>query len=71
MIASETITHTGHTVGATYRSRYWGGTYKVIGNHGDYGVVVECVTPGGGAHQTVGARWSHATRLDRRDERIS
>lgn len=67
-------TTTGHTIGATYRSAYWGGTYKVIG-HADVlgyckGVRVECVTPGGGAHQTVGQRWTHATQLDPKDTLI-
>ena len=58
---------TGHVIGATYASRYWGGTYRVIGAHGEYGVLVECVTAGGGAHQTPGERWSHMTMLDRHD----
>ncbi|HEY7421491.1 MAG TPA: hypothetical protein VH541_05730 [Gaiellaceae bacterium] len=65
------VTPTGHVVGAVYHSSYWGGTYKVIAPYGEYGVLVECVTPGGGAHQTPGERWSHMTRLDRRDRRLS
>jgi hypothetical protein len=63
-------TATGHVVGAVYRSRYWGGTYKVIGPSGTYGVEVECVEPGGGAHQVPGERWTHMTTVDPRDERI-
>lgn len=67
---AEQLTPTGHVIGATYWSSYWGGTYKVVGTVGDFGVVVECVLPGGGAHQTVGEQWSHATTLDRKDVRI-
>jgi len=69
----EQITPTGHVIGATYRSSYWGGTYKVIGPdmRRDWGVEVECVEPGGGAHQTPGTRWTHSTMLDRRDQRLS
>ena len=67
----EEVTPTGHVVGAVYRSSYWGGTYLVVASHGEYGVLVECVEPGGGAHQTPGERWTHSTRLDRRDERLS
>ena len=68
----EQITPTGHIIGATYWSSYWGGAYKVIGPdmRRDYGVEVECVVPGGGAHQTVGERWTHCTDLDKRDVRI-
>jgi len=68
---TEQTTPTGHVVGAVYHNSYWGGTYRVIGSHGEYGVEVECVTPGGGAHQTPGERWTHMTRLDRKDERLS
>jgi hypothetical protein len=67
----EQLAPTGHVIGAVYRSRYWGGTYKVIGPNGPHGVEVECVEPGGGAHQTVGCRWTHSTMLDKRDERVS
>jgi len=66
----EELTPTGHVIGATYRSSYWGGDYKVIGPAGPYGVEVECVRPGGGAHQTVGTRWTHMTHLDRNDLRL-
>lgn len=62
------VTATGHVIGAVYRSDYWGGTYRVIGPARAIdgmlcggGVEVECVTPGGGAHQTPGERWSHLT----------
>jgi hypothetical protein len=66
----EQLTPTGHVIGATYWSSYWGGSYKVIGSVGEWGVVVECVVPGGGAHQTPGEQWSHATMLDRKDVRV-
>jgi len=66
----EELAPTGHIIGATYWSSYWGGTYKVIGPNGPYGVEVECVLPGGGAHQTEGQRWSHMTALDPKDVRI-
>lgn len=61
-------TRTGHVVGTTYRSRYWRGEYKVIGEDATGAVIVECVTPGLGAHQTVGEQWTHRTPLDSRDE---
>lgn len=67
----EQLTPTGHVIGATYWSSYWGGTYKVIGPNGPNGVEVECVLPGGGAHQTEGQRWTHCTDLDRRDVRVA
>lgn len=66
--ASPGVTETGHVIGAVYRSDYWGGTYLVVGpaaaSYGAWrvdGVEVECVTPGGGAHQTPGERWVHMT----------
>jgi hypothetical protein len=67
----EEVTPTGHVIGAVYRSAYWGGLYKVIRSHGEDGVLVECVHPGGGAHNRVGEQWSHATHLDPKDRRIS
>jgi hypothetical protein len=67
----EEITGTGHVVGATYRSHYWGGVYKVIRSVFEFGVLVECVEPGQGAHQTVGEQWAHSTKLDKRDQRLS
>jgi hypothetical protein len=69
----EELTPTGHVIGATYWSAYWGGTYKVIGPdmRRDWGVEVECVLPGGGAHQTVGQRWTHSTMLDSKDVRVA
>lgn len=67
----EEVTPTGHVVGAVYRSAYWGGLYKVIGSVGEFGVLVECVSPGGGAHQTPGEQWGHCTMLDPKDRRIS
>jgi len=67
-------TATGHIVGAVYHSRYWGGTYLVVGLAHFFGeacgVTVQCVTPGSGAHQTVGETWAHCTMLDARDRRI-
>jgi hypothetical protein len=66
----EKLAPTGHVIGATYHSRYWGGAYKVVGTVGEFGVVVECVVPGGGAHQTVGEQWSHMTALDKFDVRV-
>jgi hypothetical protein len=66
----ETKTPTGHVIGATYWSSYWGGTYLVVGPNGPYGVEVECVIPGNGAHQTPGERWVHMTTLDRKDVRV-
>lgn len=66
----EQLAPTGHVIGATYHSRYWGGAYKVVGTVGEFGVVVECVVPGGGAHQTVGEQWSHMTALDKFDVRV-
>lgn len=65
-LAEETgpqIAPTGHVVGAVYRSSYWGGNYRVLGAHGDHGVRVECISPGNGAHQVVGERWTHCTAL--------
>jgi hypothetical protein len=71
----EEVTDTGHVIGAVYRSAYWGGLYKVIDRGPDYwgknGVLVECIFPGGGAHQTPGERWTHCTDLDPKDRRIS
>ena len=69
----EQLAPTGHIIGATYWSRYWGGTYKVIGPdmRRDYGVEVECVIPGNGAHQTPGERWTHMTALDPKDVRVA
>jgi len=67
----EQLTPTGHIIGATYRSAYWGGTYKVVGPNGPYGVEVECVIPGGGAHQTEGQRWTHMTAFDPKDVRVA
>jgi len=64
-------TPTGHVIGATYRSNYWGGTYKVIRGVFDFAVLCEVVEPGQGAHQTPGQQWSHSTKLDPRDERVS
>jgi hypothetical protein len=63
-------TPTGHVIGAVYRSAYWGGHYRVIGPAGPYGVEVECVIPGGGAHQVPGERWTHMTTISSKDERI-
>lgn len=65
----------GLIVGAVYRNDYWGGTYKVIGPApsliGDMsGVEVECVTPGAGAHQTPGERWTHAIDVGK-DRRVA
>jgi hypothetical protein len=68
---NQTITGTGHVIGATYRSAYWGGTYRVVRAVGEWGVEVECVTPGGGAYGVPGQRWQHLTALSRRDARIS
>ena len=73
--ASHSYTVTGHIVGGTYISSYWGGMYKVIGpaetGFGP-GVEVECVTPspGGGAHNRVGDRWTHCTALSPRDQLV-
>lgn len=67
----EELAPTGHVIGATYWSHYWGGTYKVIGPNGPYGVEVECDIPGGGAHQTEGQRWNHCTALDPKDVRVA
>jgi hypothetical protein len=61
---------TEHIIEAVYESAYWGGTYKVVGTHGENGVEVECVTPGQGAHQIIGKRSVHFTTLDKRDKRI-
>lgn len=71
----EETTCTGHVIGATYHDEYWGGTYKVVGRAAEVlglfdGVEVECVTPGGGAHQVVGERWTHCTNVGR-DPRLT
>ena len=71
---TEELAPTGHVIGATYSSKYWGGTYRVIGASGTNGVEVECVTPGAGAHQTPGERWAHRTHLQtgrRADTRVN
>ena len=77
MSTTEQVTSTGHVIGATYESAYWGGEYKVIGPAATAfgsGVEVECVKPGGGAHQTIGERSTHCTQLEtgrRGDKRLS
>ena len=74
---SEQTAPTGHIIGATYRSKYWGGTYRVVGaaeTAFGRGVEVECIEAGAGAHNTPGERWTHCTRLDtgrRADTRIA
>ena len=60
-------TGTGHVVGATYRSSYWGSVYRVIGEPTPGTVEVECVEAGGGAHDTPGEKWTHCTHVGKDD----
>ena len=66
-------TATGHEVGATYHCAYWGYTYLVLGpDNGGYGVRVECVTDNPSQKiATPGEVWTHQTRLDKRDRKLS
>jgi hypothetical protein len=53
------ITRTGHIVGATYRSAYWGHTYKVLGEPSPGEVEVEALDDR--SVREAGERWAHRT----------
>jgi len=68
---SAEIAPTGHTIGATYHSNYWGYDYKVVGSEGE-AVIVELVDDPRWKYTQVGTaipewkkgkRWSHMTSL--------
>lgn len=66
------MTERTYVVGATYRSAYWGYTYKVLGFDG-ISVAVQCVEAGSNENLRTksGDVWSHMTALDPRDELIA